>query len=225
VTTGRPEVVLFDVGNTLLFPNWQRILAPLAERNIVPQPEQLREAERQTKREFDQLAKGGCVDRNFWRMFYTRLLQTLRVADNELIVKLTAATRTSANWDRVLPGTREALDRIGSSFRIGVISNADGKIDQVLKICGICDCFLSITDSGIAGYEKPHPEIFAAAVRSMGIAPDKALYVGDVYSVDYVGATGARMQAVLFDVAGAYSDTGLPRVASMAELEQRLGVQ
>jgi len=56
----------------------------------------------------------------------------------------------------------------------------------------------------------------------MNAAPEHSLYVGDVYSVDYLGATAAGMQAVLFDVAGAYRDSGLPRVESLEELEAML---
>ncbi len=48
---------------------------------------------------------------------------------------------------------------------------------------------------------------------------DESLYVGDVYSVDYVGARNAGMQAVLFDLAGAYRDRELPRVESLEQLE------
>jgi putative hydrolase of the HAD superfamily len=219
----KPESVFFDVGNTLLFPNWESILSPLTKRGVLPTPSQLQEVERQTKKEFDQLAAKGSMDRDFWRLFYARLLDVLGLRDAEnLVTLLTAATRTSKNWTRVLPGTREALDRIGSAFRIGVISNADGKIDQVLKACGVGDCFRSITDSGLVGYEKPHLAIFAEAARSMNISPERALYVGDMYSVDFVGATNAGMQAVLFDVAGAYRESTLPRVKSLNELEARL---
>jgi len=46
--------------------------------------------------------------------------------------------------------------------------------------------------------------------------------VGDVYSVDYMGATRAGMQAVVFDVAGAYRENGAERVASLEELETML---
>jgi FMN phosphatase YigB (HAD superfamily) len=46
--------------------------------------------------------------------------------------------------------------------------------------------------------------------------------VGDVYSVDYIGATNAGMQALLFDVAGAYRDRHEPRVESLAQLESWL---
>ena len=217
-----PEVILFDVGNTLLFPNWQRILAPLAEMGIMPSPEQLQAIERRTKNEFDELVTHGTVDHGFWQLFYSHLLELLHVQENRVGRALNEATRQSSNWDRIRPGTRAALDEIGSGYRIGVISNADGKIAEVLKVCGIGDCFLSITDSGIVGHEKPHPAIFAAALRTMKVEPGRAMYVGDVYAVDYLGATSAGMQAVLFDVAGAYRERGVPRVESLRQLQQLL---
>jgi FMN phosphatase YigB (HAD superfamily) len=56
----------------------------------------------------------------------------------------------------------------------------------------------------------------------MNTTPEESLYVGDVYSVDYLGATSAGMQAVLMDVPGAYRDKGVPRVESLAELQTAL---
>ena len=73
------------------------------------------------------------------------------------------------------------------------------------------------------GREKPHPVIFETALASMRARAEESLYVGDVYSVDYRGATGAGMSAVLFDVCGAYREKGLPRVESLAELVEWLG--
>jgi putative hydrolase of the HAD superfamily len=218
------QVVLFDVGNTLLFPNWPRILEPLRARGVWPQPEILQETERKTKRQFDQEMEGGQgrVDHSFWEIFYTHLLTSVSHREPELLKKLMQATHSSANWDVVRPQTREILQRISQRYRTGVISNADGKIDRVLDICGIGDCFLHVTDSGIVGHEKPHPAIFAAALEKMNVSPERAVYVGDVYSVDYLGATKAGMQAILFDVAGAYREDGLPRVESLAELEKVL---
>jgi len=131
-------------------------------------------------------------------------------------------TQNSANWDQILPGTREALERLRREYAIAVISNADGKIEAVLRRCGIADCFASITDSGNVGHEKPHPAIFESALREMKAAAAESLYVGDVYSVDYVGARNAGMQAVLFDVAGAYRERDYPRVESLVGLESWL---
>jgi len=214
------RVIFFDVGNTLLFPNRAKMLAPVSS-DRHPTLEQWQALERRTKQEFDQGMQSGRVDHGFWWTFHTYLLEDFG-EDMGIRNTLVENTRNSANWDQILRGTRDALVRIGQNFRIAVISNADGGIGRVLSRCGIADCFESVTDSGIVGVEKPHPKIFAAALEAMQVRPDESLYVGDVYSVDYVGARNVGMQAVLFDVAGAYRDRKLPRVESMEQLETSL---
>lgn len=210
--------IFFDVGNTLLFPNRARMLAPLpAEQH--PTLAAWQALERRTKQEFDRGVMSGKVDHGFWWTFHTYLLQQCDSMDAGIRDALVQNTQNSANWDQILPGTRDALDRIKRRYGIAVISNADGRIDAVLRRCGIGDCFASITDSGNVGHEKPHPAIFAAALREMKADPADSLYVGDVYSVDYVGARNAGMQALLFDVAGAYRERELPRVESLDALE------
>jgi putative hydrolase of the HAD superfamily len=221
------EVIFFDVGNTLLFPNRERIHAPLASRGFVPDAEHLRDLECRTKNQFDDvmtgpMKKNGSTDHGFWWMFYTQLLAELGLNDDAIRDQLVAAIRKSGNWDTIRPGTAEQLRELGEQYRLAVISNADGKIENVLRKCGIADCFRTITDSGLVGYEKPHPEIFRKAMLSMNAAPTESLYVGDVYSVDYLGATGAGMQAILMDVPGAYRDKGVPRVESLEELQTGL---
>jgi len=213
--------VFFDVGNTLLFPNRARILAPLpADRH--PTLERWQALERLTKQEFDAGMTSGRVDHGFWWSFHTHLLEELETMDEGVRNALVQNTQKSANWDQILPGTRVALERIRQDYAIAVISNSDGRIDEVLRRCGIIDCFESITDSGIVGHEKPHPAIFEAALRAMKAEAAESLYVGDVYSVDYVGARNVGMQAVLLDVAGAYRDTKYSRVESLVELEDWL---
>jgi putative hydrolase of the HAD superfamily len=213
--------IFFDVGNTLLFPNRARLLAPLAAEKH-PSLETWQAIERRTKHEFDQGLISGTVDHSFWWTFYTHLLNDLGALNDNVRQALVENTQSSENWDQIRPGTREALERIREQYAIAVISNADGRIDAVLGRCGICDCFTCITDSGIVGHEKPHPAIFVAALREMKADPAESLYVGDVYSVDYMGARNAGMDAVLFDVSGAYRGRELPRVESLAELESWL---
>jgi putative hydrolase of the HAD superfamily len=216
----RTKFIFFDVGNTLLFLNRERIHAPLAERGFTPDGERLRDLECRTKNRFDgMLTANGSTDHSFWWMFYTQLLAEIGLKDDAIRDQLVASVQNSANWDKILPGTAEQLREIGERYRIAVISNADGKIEEVLQRCGIARCFCTITDSGLVGYEKPHPEIFRQALKSMNAAPEESFYVGDVYSVDYLGATGVGMQAALMDVPGAYRDKGVPRVESLAELQ------
>lgn len=212
--------IFFDVGNTLLFPNRAKMLAPISS-HLHPSLQQWQALERRTKQEFDQGMQGGRVDHGFWWTFHTYLLQELG-HDEGVREALVENTQNSANWDNIPPGTRDVLDRIGHKFRIAVISNADGGIERVLSRCGIADCFESITDSGILGVEKPRAEIFEAALKAMNARADESLYVGDVYSVDYVGARNAGMGAILLDVSGAYRDRELPRVESLEQLESWL---
>ena len=217
----RVRVIFFDVGNTLLFPNRSRMLAPITS-DRHPTLAEWQARERRTKREFDQGMQSGNTEHGFWWMFHSSLLEDIgdkASARDALLPELVRNTQNSANWDQILPGTYEALKRIGQNFRLAIISNADGKIEQVLSRCGIADCFESITDSGIIGIEKPRREIFDAALAAMKTRAEESLYIGDVYSVDYVGARDAGMQTVLFDLAGAYRDLDVPRVESLAQFE------
>lgn len=212
------QFIFFDVGNTLLFPNRARILAPLpAEKR--PTLDLWQALERRTKHDFDQGWVNGKVDHGFWWTFHSSLLQDLGMFDESTLAQLIENTQNSANWDQILPGTREALLRIKGQYPIAVISNSDGHIDAVLDRCGIRDCFASVTDSGNVGHEKPHPAVFEAALKQMKADPAESLYVGDLYSVDYVGARNVGMDAVLFDVAGTYREKEFSRVASLNELE------
>ena len=221
-----PRALFFDAGNTLVFANLAQTLAPLMALGLEPTEEQLHAAERAAKKRLDASRAAApedrSVDKQFWTIYYIQLLQELGKTDETLCAALAHATRQSAHWNRVLLGTPAVLERLKQKYRLGVISNSDGRMADLLHGVGLGRFFDSFTDSGVVGYEKPDVRIFQAALHSLGAQPQESLYVGDVYSVDYLGAKGAGMEAILMDVAGTYRGTGLPRVASLAELETRL---
>ncbi len=64
--------IFFDVGNTLLFPNRARILAPLPE-DRHPTLKDWQALERRTKQEFDLGMNSGKVDHSFWWIFHIKL--------------------------------------------------------------------------------------------------------------------------------------------------------
>lgn len=220
------RVLFFDAGNTLVFADLERTLAPLAGLGLRPAQEQLYAAERAAKKRLDAARAANpedrSVDQQVWDNYYAHLLEDLGAPDPVLRAALVAATRQSAHWSRVRPGTRAALERLARRFRLGVIANSDGHIAELLHRVGLGDCFASFTDSTLAGFEKPDARIFRAALDSLAARPEESLFVGDIYSVDYMGAQSVGMGAVLMDVAGTYRDTGLPRVESLEELERRL---
>ena len=104
-------------------------------------------------------------------------------------------------------------------YRLAIISNSDGNIASLFVRLGLADLFETITDSGQVGVQKPHPDIFHAALRSLDVRADESLYVGDVYSIDYLGAKSAGMQAVVFDPYGTYAKNGIPRITRLEDLE------
>ena len=75
-----------------------------------------------------------------------------------------------------------------------------------------------IVDSRVAGVEKPDPRIFHIALEQLDVAPGDALYVGDVYEVDVVGARNAGLAAALVGAADAGDMPGVVRADTVADL-------
>jgi HAD superfamily hydrolase (TIGR01509 family) len=126
-------------------------------------------------------------------------------------------------WCRTAPGTAEALDRLrAAGLRLGVVSNSDGRVEEALTAAGIRDRFDLVLDSALVGVEKPDPAIFRAALTALGVAPGEALYVGDLYDVDVVGARAAGIDAVLLVPDAAAPGPECRRVASLVALADDL---
>lgn len=216
------DAIFFDAGGTLVFPDPRLTYAALAELDRTPSQEQLYVAERAAKQQLDEARAHGStgVDARYWQLYYDRLLLQLGIQDDSVRDRLVASTRAGINWRSMRPGTREMLERLRQNRRLGVISNSDGSIQRLIDELGLLDCFQSVTDSFHAGAEKPDIRIFRAALESLGASPETSLYVGDIYSVDFVGARNAGMHALLMDPAGVYEGMPHPRVSSLAELER-----
>jgi putative hydrolase of the HAD superfamily len=79
-----------------------------------------------------------------------------------------------------------------------------------------------VLDSALVGVEKPDPAIFRAALAALDVAPAEALYIGDLYDVDVVGARAAGMEAVLLLPDAAVRGPDCRRFASLAALADDL---
>jgi HAD superfamily hydrolase (TIGR01549 family) len=217
--------VLFDVGNTLTYVDLEAVLRPLTKRGIKASEAQYRTASIQARRAMDRLCASGQQsnpDAQYWKLFLDGFLEAVDVHDPEIASEMAFEWRSARNWTRMAPGTTDVLDRLAKRYELGVISNSDGTMDRLLKALGLSRYFRTIVDSGTVGYQKPSPEIFRRALESMGAEPQESVYVGDIYAVDYLGATGAGMHAVLIDELGTYDGLDLPRISKLAELEALL---
>jgi putative hydrolase of the HAD superfamily len=104
-----------------------------------------------------------------------------------------------ANWtsDPDAPRLLESLKARG--IVLGVISNFDYRLYRVIEALGLARYFDSITISSEAGWAKPAPRIFHAALERHALSPAEALHVGDSETHDLKGACAAGLGAVLID--------------------------
>lgn len=104
-----------------------------------------------------------------------------------------------ANW-RADPQAAPALRRLKrDGLELGVISNFDYRLYRILDGVGLGGYFDSITISSEAGYAKPSPKLFEAALARHHAVPREALHVGDVKHLDVEGACAAGIAAALVD--------------------------
>jgi putative hydrolase of the HAD superfamily len=216
------RAIFFDAGNTLVFADRSKTLAPLTARGITVSESQIHAAERAARHHRDATAAAHAhnPDLQYWHIYYRELLGPS--AEDDLLDELVSAARNSQNWSIPLPNARDILASLKKNYRLGVISNSDGSIGKLFERLGLANLFETITDSGNVGVQKPHPKIFHAALRSLNVSADESLYIGDVYSIDYIGATNAGMQALVFDPYGTYTNNGVPRITALADLKGQL---
>lgn len=218
----RIKTVFFDVGNTLTYIDMDAILRPLTKRGLPATVAQYRIASIQARRAMDRLCASGVPanpDTEYWKLFLNAFLESTGMQDQEIANEIGFEWRSARNWTRIAPDTTKVLERLSARYELGVICNSDGTMARLLKAVGLSGYFRSITDSGAVGHQKPSPEIFRLALAAMGAHPEQSVYVGDIYSVDYVGATNAGMKAVLIDDLETYAGLDLPRITKLAELE------
>jgi putative hydrolase of the HAD superfamily len=90
-----------------------------------------------------------------------------------------------------------ALERLRlRGWRHVLLSNHVPELPSLVRALGLDDWFDAVLTSAATGYEKPHPEMYALALRAAG-APDRAWMIGDNYDADVAGAEAVGIPAVL----------------------------
>jgi len=126
-------------------------------------------------------------------------------------------------WSSLAADTHEALGRLrAAGIRLGVVSNSDGRVEEALEAADLLRYFDVVLDSALVGVEKPDPAIFRAALEALDVRPDEALFVGDLYEVDVVGARAAGMTAVLLCPPGGGPDDRCRTTGSLSALADDL---
>ncbi|HEY3196682.1 MAG TPA: HAD-IA family hydrolase [Nitrospirales bacterium] len=91
--------------------------------------------------------------------------------------------------------TLQALEQRG--LELGIVSNFDSRLYEILVGLGIDRFFDSVTISSVAGAAKPSPQIFQRALTKHDASASEALHVGDSLREDAQGAAAAGLKALL----------------------------
>jgi HAD superfamily hydrolase (TIGR01662 family) len=138
------------------------------------------------------------------------------------IVREWAACQHFFLYDDVAP----VLQDLGArGIKLGLISNSHrclASFQQHFELHGLIAAAVSSSDHG---FLKPHPSIFEAALRLVGVRPEEAVMVGDSLAHDIEGARRAGMRGVLVRRAqheGSHGDPDVPVIRSLMELPSLL---
>ena len=118
------------------------------------------------------------------------------------------------------PDAAPALSSLkGKGLTLGVISNMGRDLPSVLEEIGLTANLQVVVASGEAGFTKPDPRIFETALQRAGVTADEAIYVGDLYDSDVLGARGAGITPVFLDRYGLFPQyRDCLRIAGLADL-------
>lgn len=92
-----------------------------------------------------------------------------------------------------LTENRQWLETLHGKYKLGVISNNFGNTRGWCGEYQLSPLLDVIIDSTVLGVAKPNPQIFEAALSELNVAPTEAIYVGDSYKADMVGAKNVGM--------------------------------
>ncbi|MFC1963914.1 HAD family hydrolase [Chloroflexota bacterium] len=106
---------------------------------------------------------------------------------------------------------------------LGLISNIDRDISATLNELGLPGLLDIMITSLEVGATKPGPQIFQAALQKARVSPGEAIYVGDQYQVDVLGANGAGMKGILLDRGNFFPNiTDVPRIQGLGQVLEHL---
>ncbi len=225
------EFVFFDAGETLLraHPSFPELFAEVCgRRGIVVDPGDIAEIQRRLAPHLIDLAHDSDVEyssldagasRRFWTFLYETLLGELKIDAAGLaedLYKTFSSVATYRLFDDALPTLRKISD---SGYKLGLISNFEEWLEDVLIEQKVGHLFDVTVISGIEGLEKPDPAIYELALQRAGVDASRAIHVGDSLSLDVEPAQSVGMRVILLDRAGLYREADhLDRIETLEDL-------
>jgi putative hydrolase of the HAD superfamily len=170
---------------------------------------ELRRAERHWWKEIMRKTLGGRMPESAFEQYFEEIFEFFR---------------KDQAW-HLFPDTRPSLERLRRrGYRLGVVSNSDSRLHDVLAALDLNSFFDRVTVSSQAGATKPSASIFHKGLEAMHVSGSHAAHAGDSLVEDVEGARRAGLSAFLVDRQDRYEGwTDGFRVRSLEELCRTLG--
>lgn len=217
------RAVFLDAGNTLIAIDYPVIAGRLAADGHRVTAARVRDAEQRARVRLDPHLAGAASTETVdtFELYLGYILDGLGVPSDGDLATLAADLRRAKPplglWSVPIPGIPELLARLrGRGLRLAVVSNSNGTVAELMRTVGFAGHLDAVIDSGAVGVEKPDPRIFELAAAALGVRPAEAVHVGDLYSVDVLGARAAGCRAILLDPVGAWPALDCPKAADLA---------
>jgi len=218
------KAVIFDAGNTLMLINYGVVVEALAAEGYSVDEAAVREAEYRARVQLDPiLARRNSTEApRIFQMYMQFVCEGINVpwgeAAGRALGRMAEYHRAQNLWNRLNPQAPTVLRMLRDrGLTLGMISNSNGWVERLVTQSGMRSYFRFVLDSRLVGIEKPDPGIFQLALDRIGISPDEALYIGDLYSVDVVGSRAAGMCAILLDPAGLWNHVDCRKARDLSE--------
>jgi putative hydrolase of the HAD superfamily len=200
------DCVLFDAGDTLLAPApsfQERFVAVAADQGLPLEEAAVDAAVADAVRAaaWPDDWTDPATQREFWMGFYREILTSLGHAEDglRLAEALFASFSDPASY-QLFDDVRPALEELaGRGITLGVVSNFEPWLADILALQGIDHLFAAVAISGKLGVAKPDPEIFLAALAEAGADPAATVHVGDQPANDVAAARAVGITPVLID--------------------------
>lgn len=138
-----------------------------------------------------------------WKALMQTLLEGAQTQPSELIPSVVDALwddQPRQNlWRRPIAGMIElVMDLRAAGVPLAVVSNSEGKLQELVDELGWTELLDPVFDSGVLGISKPDPRIFHVAAERLAVLPSQVIHVGDSFAADVLGARGAGCDAIWF---------------------------
>ncbi|MDE0300566.1 MAG: HAD family hydrolase [Candidatus Poribacteria bacterium] len=190
----RIQAILFDFGGTLDGNglHWrERACRFIQSKFPHVSREEFVQADRASVAKFVASGDGPrCSLRQTAGAIFTGIYEGLELNPRIRDVFLDDFCRDAEQW---LHQNRQWLESLRTDYQLGVISNNFGNTKGWCDDYSLSPLLDVIVDSTVVGIKKPDGGIFRTAMTELGVSADEAIYVGDTYLDDMVGAKSVGM--------------------------------